>query len=217
MKLLAIVFAAIVTGTAFLTLPSADARPPTAAERVTIFARPTVLSGTTLSTVFGSIDSGKAGEDVTIQTKDCGQQDFRAFAGTQTREGGGWSYPVSPGINTTVRAVWRGASSAQIPLRQRVRVYLEKLRSRKGLRVGVLAKKSFWRKRAQIQRLDGTSRTWKNLKTLRMTESGSAGIYSSASAELTVTVPKGTVLRALVPLSQARPCYLAGTSKTVRT
>ncbi len=32
-----------------------------------------------------------------------------------------------------------------------------------------------------------------------------------------IAVPKGTTLRAVLPLAQAKPCYLAGYSKLIRT
>ena len=35
--------------------------------------------------------------------------------------------------------------------------------------------------------------------------------------EFRLAVPKGRLLRAVLPRAQARPCYLAGVSRTLRT
>jgi hypothetical protein len=188
-----------------------------AAERVTIFARPTVLGAPgSIATVFGSVDNGRAGETVTIQAKDCGSSFFRTAAETETHSGGGWSIQFSSGINTTVRAVWKDSSSTQVAIRQRANVFLDKQRSGRGLRVGVGGKRSFWRKKVDIQRRQGGS--WKTVKSVVLTDSStSSGSGSWTEAKFRLAVPNGTPVRAVLPLAEARPCYLPGVSRTVRT
>ena len=44
-----------------------------------------------------------------------------------------------------------------------------------------------------------------------------APLFIRGEAFIKVDVPKGTTLRAVLPLSQAKPCYLSGYSKPVRT
>ena len=186
-------------------------------ERVTLFARPTV-AGSAGVELFGSVDNGKAGETVTIQAKDCGSQFFRLVDGAETRDGGGWSTMFYPGVNTTLRAVWNDEASAQIAIQQRARVSLIQRRMGREYYVAAGGRKSFWRKRVLVQRRQG--RVWKTVKTVVLTEtSASKGYYSSrrAGAEFKISVPKGTFIRAVLPLSEARPCYLAGVSQTVRT
>lgn len=192
-----------------------------ASERVTLSARPAVVSGTgtvVSTTLFGSVDNGKAGEAVAIQARDCGQQFFRVVAGATTVEGGGWSQPYFAGITTTLRALWSGDTSTQITVRQRA--YTSLRRERAGTFVaGVSAKVSFWRKRMEIQRFDRKLGTWKTVRTVVLTEqSGRAGsVLVAFYARFKMSVPKGTMLRAVLPASQARPCYLSGTSLPVRT
>ncbi|MBA2742243.1 MAG: hypothetical protein H0U46_09555 [Actinobacteria bacterium] len=189
-----------------------------ASDRVTIFARPAITDGTAAVDLFGSVDNGKAGETVDIQAKDCGSSFFRAVEGTETRQGGGWSTQYYPGITTTLRAVWNETSSTQTTVRQRARVSLVRRPSGRKLYVAAGGRRSFWRKRVQIQRQQGSR--WVTLKTIVLTETSAMGGYyasSGAGAEFTVAVPKGTLLRAVLPRSQAPPCYLPGVSKTVRT
>ena len=188
-------------------------------ERVTITARPTVVGYAGMSELFGSVDSRKEGEEVTIQAKDCGKDFFRVVAGTTTRDGGGWSTNYYPSITTSVRALWNDVASRQVMIRQRAPIRLSKTRSAGRYAVTIVGKKTFWRKRASIERFDRRLGTWSTLRSVVLTESGGTGggggfVYSSA--EFTARVPKGTQLRAVFPLSQARPCYLAGTSLPIR-
>lgn len=190
-----------------------------ASERVTILARPSVVRWGTPVTLFGSVDNGKAEETVTIQAKDCGSssQFFVAVAAARTREGGGWSTEFYPGITTTVRAVWNDAASAQITVRQRPGLVLRQ-RSARGFEVSVRAKRQFWRRQVAFQRFDRRLGTWTTVRSVVLTEQVAAGQgFIVSSAEFRATVAKGSLVRAVFPLSQARPCYLAGFSNLMRT
>jgi hypothetical protein len=71
-----------------------------------------------------------------------------------------------------------------------------------------------------IQRFDRRLGTWSTFRTVTLNESGGTGGgggFTYSTAEFSARVSKGTQLRALFPLSQARPCYLAGTSLPIRT
>jgi hypothetical protein len=190
-----------------------------ASDRVTIFARrpATRLTGWTL---FGSVDSRRAGEAVTIQARDCGLPSFRAVAGASTVEGGGWSTTFYPRISTRLRAIWKDATSAPIEIRLPVSVWLRK-RSGGQLEVSAGGAKSFWGKRVRIERLDGRLGRWRFVRTIRLTEDypsmNSPPVGTSASfARFKPRLATGTLLRAVMPLSEARPCYTAGASPTVR-
>lgn len=192
-----------------------------ASERVTILARPTVLGRGQRLTLFGSADTEKAEEIVTIETKNCGQSSFRGVAAVRTREGGGWSTDfVNPGITATFRAVWNNATSAPVTVQARASV---QLRRRDGssskFTVGVGGQLQFWRRYVVIERFERRLGVWKPVKKVVLTETGSTPGYSYVFTyeDVRVTVPKGTLIRAVFPLSQARPCYLSGVSQQIRT
>lgn len=195
-------------GAVSAALASAAAAAP---EQVTIAAQPTVARWLQQVTLFGSVESRRADEIVTIEAKDCGQQAFRELKSARTREGGGWSTQFSTLINTTLRAVWSGQASAPITVRARPGVLLRR-RSSRRFDLGVQAHSGgavFWRKRVLFQRFDRRLGTWTTARRVVLTNTGSATFRAS--------VPKGSLLRAVLPLSQARPCYLAGYSSQVRT
>jgi hypothetical protein len=83
--------------------------------------------------------------------------------------------------------------------------------------VSVVAKQQFWRKKVQIQRFDRRLGRWRAYKSVALTEQNAAGVFIWTSGEFTARLPKGTMLRAVLPAAQARPCYLSGTSLVVRT
>ena len=201
---------------AALALTSANPA-PSQAPAVTIVARATVLrSQSDPAIVYGSIASSRAGETVTVQAKDCGSPYFRARAGAVTAAGGGWATQFYPRVNTIVRAVWKGAASAEIAIRQRVFVFLDRKRTGDGFRVGVGTLRSFWRKRLLLQARRGGR--WRTVRSVLLTDSGPASATGTwVEAEFTLAVPKGTLVRAVLPSSQARPCYLGGVSRTLRT
>lgn len=191
--------------------------------QVTILVRPTVVGGAQTATVAGTVDSRRTDEIVTIQANDCGPvtQGFRDVAEIRTQEGGSWSAEYHPRINTTLRAVWNGQTSAPVLVQQRAWVYLiPRSRASGKLHVGVSAKISLWRKRVLIQRFDRRLGRWTTIRSVVLGNSGFSNPQTgevSAWAEFKAsTVRKGSLLRAVFPLSQARPCYLAGVSKLLR-
>lgn len=188
-----------------------------ASEQVTIAARPTTAAPLETITLFGSVESGRANEKVEIQAKDCGQPFFRLVAATTTTEGGGWSIPFGPGINTAVRAVWKEHASSQVALRQRARLeFRSKPFDRTRFVVSVVAQAQFWRKRVLIQRFDRLLGKWQAYRSVVLTDQDGPGLIWT-SGEFTARVPKGSLLRAVLPASQAGPCYLSGTSRPLRT
>lgn len=207
----------IAAGAGGAAVLAATAAAAVAAERVTIQASPAVVSSRqTTTTLAGSLDSAKAGQVVTIQAKECGQRLFWAVASATSREGGAWSTQYRPRITTILRAVWNEHASAQVTVWARPAVVI-KQRPGSTFLVGVGANAQFWRKRVLIQRFDLRLGTWTTLKSVVLTETvgGAGGIWSSTRFK--APVPKGSLVRAVLPLAQARPCYLAGYSNMLRT
>jgi hypothetical protein len=208
---------AVATVVAALASTAAAAR-----EQVSILARPGVALGGSRVTLFGSVDSGRAEEIVTIEAKDCGSstQSFREVAAARTQDGGGWSVEYSPGITTTLRAVWKSNTSAQVIVRQRAWIQLRRLPgSPREFEVSLGGRSHFWRKRVLIQRFDRRLGTWTTVKSVVLTETGGFPGYGGVRTweKFTASIPRKSQIRAMFPLSQARPCYLAGVSKLLRT
>lgn len=191
-------------------------------ERITLLARPAIRGRNQTVTLYGSLESGKANETIDIEGKECGQTEWRLVGGAHSHAGGGWTTQYAPTITTTIRAVWDGARSAPLTVQNRIWVQLNtRPRTAKGFgfRVQVSAKLQMWKRYVVVQRFERRLGRWRDVKKVVLTETGAApgSSYVWTSANFHVKVPKGTKIRATFPLSQARPCYLAGYSNQLET
>ena len=183
---------------------------------VTIFARPTTIGWAQPFELFGAAQGARAGEIVRIEQKECGVPSFQTLVETHANAGGGWSISTGLVISSTFRAVYRDRRSAEVTVRQRPSVVLERERAGRRFVVTVTARKSFWRKSVLVQRRSGGR--WQTLRRVRLNDSLElSGFMSGSQATFPLAVPRGAQLRALVPPDQARPCYVSGASRVVRT
>ena len=109
--------------------------------------------------------------------------------------------------------------SPEVAVRQRVFVLLRPRGPFGRYWVAISAKAPFWRKHILFQRFARRTGSWQTLRKVVLTESGGHEGSGEAvsSATFTARLPKGTLVRAFVPESQARPCYLPGASGQLRT
>ncbi len=188
------------------------------ASRVTITALPVVAASDHPVTLFGTVPSGRPGELVEIQAKECGQSFFRAVSTTHSQNGGRWTAEFFPGITSAVRARWKTRVSKAVIVKQRAMLrFAPKAFDRTRFVVSVLARAQFWRRYVAVERYDRRRNAWRPLKRVVLTEQNAPGSIVWTSGEFTARTPSGTMLRAVLPASQAAPCYLASTSLTVRT
>lgn len=181
-----------------------------AADRVTIAVRPAIGSRLTSQiTAFGTIDSGKAGESVTVQAKECDNSFFRVFAGASTEEGGTWSTLIFPSISMTLRAVWNGETSNEVSYRRRAYIQLYRLAG-SATKYRMYLGQRFAGKSVSIQRFDQRIGRWKSIRRI-------PAHATNEGTRFTLRTPKGTRIRAVIPTSQARPCFLSGISQVIRT
>ena len=193
-----------------------------ASERVTLLARPTVHGRNQLVTLFGSIDSNKSGEDIYIEGKECGKTGYEVVSGAHTGEGGGWTVQYGQAITTTLRARWQDARSAPVTVQERAWVQIS-TRPRTaegfGFEVAVRSMLQFWKRFVMVQRFERRVGKWTDVKKVVLTETGAApgSPFVWSSGKFRVKVPKGTMIRAVFPLSQAQPCYITGYSNQLST
>ena len=190
----------------------------TAAETISISARPTIAGAGDRVVVTGSIGSGRAEVDLTLEAKYCDETTWREISATRTDQGGTWYIEYVPLITQMVRAKAAGDTSAEIKVQTRPTVSLGQ-RPPGMFFVNVNSQRGFWRKRASLQRFDRVKRVWREVRKIQLTETGAppgVGWVWTGSEKVRVQVAKGTTLRAVLPLSQTKPCYLAGYSNLLR-
>jgi hypothetical protein len=189
-----------------------------ASQQVTIAARPSVVRWGSPTRLFGSTAGGRGDELVSIEMKECGVPGaaFREVGTFHTSAGGAWSTEWGLRTTTTFRAKWGGDTSAEVTVRQRPYVQLSHRFGRR-FDVFVRALASFWRREVLIQRFDRRLGGWVKVRSVLLTESAGTGTTVATSATFQASIPKRTLVRAVFPRSQARPCYLAGYSNLLRT
>jgi hypothetical protein len=216
-----VIFASEPTAAMFEKAEEQIARLVVAPAAITISVRPTIFGRQGPLAVSGSVTSGKADEKVTLQYKQCGllPSQFRDFAEVTTHEGGGWSLETGILANGVFRAVSEGDVSNEVQVQKRVDIRLEPSSSRR-FAVNVVERFQFWRKQVFIQRYHRGSRKWLLVKKLRLVNTdaapGSTFVWSSTD-EFAVDVARGTTIRAVLPLAQAKPCHIGGYSNLLVT
>jgi hypothetical protein len=183
---------------------------------VTISVHNSILRWGEQATLAGAISSTKPDEKVVVEVKECGQPSYRAIAWAYTHEGGAWSLDMGARVSSQFRAAWGGERSAGAAVQQRPSVNVI-LRPGTRSEVSVGAIYPFTGKRVSLQVFSRSARTWKHVQSVKLTESGAGGIYVWSSGRFRSQVPKKAQLRAVFPLAQAKPCYLAGYSGIVQT
>jgi hypothetical protein len=164
--------------------------------------------------VSGAVASGRPGEDVTIEVKECGSYaPFHASGGTQTGNGGTWIAQIALLSTSQVRARWREGVSESVSVR--VHPYMTiTLRGRNRYFVWIRANDFFNGRRATLQRLSGNK--WVKVRTFLLRRADSGGTVVSSNGTVRAKLKKGTVIRAVLPKSQAGRCYLAGFTNTLK-
>jgi hypothetical protein len=193
--------------------------------RITLVVRPTVIRSLSQLAIFGSVANGRAGEKVTIQFRACGlvPPQFRDTFETTTTAGGGFSVDPrlmyrGPRASGLFRAVSGDSVSAEVPLRHQAPVTL-RIRGGGRFQAAVTAAVSFWRRYVVLQRYEPRRGVWVTVRRVVLTEQGYAGSSSTVpflTAPFRPLVPRGSRIRVVVPLSQAKPCYVAGVSEERR-
>jgi len=183
---------------------------------VTLSARPLTLpaaispqyEGLILS---GTVSSGQSNEDVTIQANECTFPGWHDVVGAHTEGGGVYRVTFGAQSRTAFRAKWKGAVSRPITVRTRPGLNIEQL-GRRLWSVGMLAQRSFLDRRGRLQRFDRRTSRWVTVKSFRFTEKFSVPAGSWTYARFRARVPRGAQVRAYVPNSEIKPCYLAAYS-----
>ena len=198
----------LVGAAVFAVAAPAASAPPT----ISLQTRAREVQGFDSFQVTGAVASGRAGEDVTIEAKECGSYaPFHKIAGTQTGAAGTWVAQVGLLGNSDLRARWRGGISD--PIAVRVHPYMTLTYKGPGRYfVWIRANDFFGGARAVLERAAGSK--WVTVKKFTLKREQSFGIASSTGT-VRAKLKRGTLLRAVLPKAQAGRCYLAGTTNTL--
>jgi hypothetical protein len=181
------------------------------AEAPTLHANPEIVGAVSPLVLEGMVPSGRAGEDVVIEARECRATFFRTYAGTKT-QGGGTFREELPGINsnTYFRARVNGATSAAIYVRRRAFVGLEVKTGGRFIGRVFSPFLNMHGRRIRLERFSPSG--WVLIRTAKLRR-----IAGPEYQARFVVRTRGLQLRAAVTDAAVRPCYVAGVSPIARS
>jgi hypothetical protein len=175
---------------------------------VTISAsRPTVVYGGSVS-LSGKVSSNNPGESVQVMADAYPATTFSALSPISTTAGGNWTNTVTPTVQTSYEARWKGATSRTVTVKVRPMITLTLVSAANGtFSTKATAARAFTGKSVNVQRLTSFGAvTMKKVK-----------LDSNSSATFHVRLHSGrNRLRVVMPTAQAAPGYVIGVSKVLK-
>ena len=165
-------------------------------------------------TLSGSVSTGASGENVSIFAQPLPFGSSLQVAGPTTGSGGAFSATVQPPMHTAYVAAVGNAHSNPVAVNVRPRLTLSHAGVHRFL-VRAAAMRSMAGKYVLVQRRNRRLHLWVSVRRVfltRATGGGSLTVVTRATFHLRAG---GRLIRALMPLSQARPGYLSGSSNGV--
>ena len=207
-----------------LTLALALSAAAAAAEpQVTLNADPRVVSFATADNravvvLSGAVASRRANEHLMIEAKECGAPSFVPLRAAHTSAGGAFHEPHAPAISTAYRVRAGTAVSAPVAVQVRPAVRFEQDGPARYA-VTTIALRFFRGARGRFERFNRATGRWVLVRRVTLQrESGPRGVgWAYSGARFRARVPRGTLVRFVLPRDQVRPCYLAGYSVIFRT
>jgi hypothetical protein len=185
--------------------------PASAAQAPTLEANPAIVGMLSQVALSGTTGSAKAGQTVFVQAKECGASFFRVVAATTSAAGGGWATSAPAQITTTFRARVGRAYSRPAVVRKRAVLSLTKLPSGRIFLVRSFGGSTLIGKTIRIERY--TASGWVLVQRATLRRSDIFGVV-----ETTVRIRRaGLLVRAFIPLAEAKPCFVAGASNVIRS
>lgn len=187
----------------------AAAIPASAAQAPTLAAGASTVGQLNQIALTGTAGDGRAGKTVYVETKECNASFFRVVTAATTAAGGSWSATAPVNITSTFRARFGRAYSNTVLVRKRVDLSLAKM---PNSRVFLASAHSGWRLKGRPIRVERYTRSgWALVGQKKLKQDA---VWGHTYATFTIR-RTGLRLRAYMPLSSAKPCFLAGASSVV--
>ena len=170
---------------------------------------PVVKFGTQV-TLSGTVSNKRAGETVTLTALPFGQTTKQVIATLQTIANGAFSFNVTPQLNTTYQAQWKGSESS-VAVQVQPLIKLPFVSHSGWFHFYVTAGESFAGRSVYLQRFT-LSHTWINVRKLQLGQQ--SGRIMSVKFARSV-VPRGRwSVRVYMPASEMPPGYIDAWSGT---
>ncbi len=167
----------------------------------------------------GKIPVARGGQKVIVRAHTCRFTKAVPVRTLKTGKNGSFSFRIGPTLRTVYSVAWGKRLSRRVTVGVAPQVNLRKAGvGAYGISVAAGGGSSFEGMQALLQRAVGHK--WRTVAavTLKLTSSPTAlTAVSSGTARLQAPLPRHSALRAVFPLAEAKPCYRAGISSTLKT
>jgi plastocyanin len=177
---------------------------------VTLAASLPVVKFGTQVTLGGVVSNKRTGETVTLTALPFGQTTKQVVATLQTTSGGAFAFNLTPQLNTTYQAQWKGAESSVV-VQVQPAINLPFVSQSGYFHFYVTAGESFAGKFVYLQRFT-LARTWINVRRLQLgQQSGRIMVLKFVRS----VIPRGRwSIRIYMPASEMPPGYIDAWSAT---
>jgi hypothetical protein len=191
---------------------------------VTLSAHPTVMNYGSTTTLAGVLSTSAASEKIDILGQRCGDNAAKVFGTATTTAGGNFSFQTQATQTTSYRARYKApsgpVSSALVRVSIRPIVVLKRNAAHR-FSAQVIAAQSFVGKAVLFQRWVQAKHRWNTVKTVFLGVRAAVSTPLAGSTVSTVTfgarLRSGLSVRVVLPSGQAGPCYIAASSRTIRS
>jgi plastocyanin len=178
--------------------------------QVTLAVSAPVVKFGTQVTLTGVVNNKRTGETVTIAALPYGQTTKQVVATLQTTSGGAFTFSLTPQVNTTYQAQWKGAESSVV-VQVQPTIKLPFVSQSGYFHFYVTAGESFAGKFVYLQRFTAT-RTWLNVRRLQL---GQQSGRIMGMKFVRSVIPRGRwSIRIYMPASEMPPGYIDAWSGT---
>lgn len=188
---------------------------------ITIALEPTVVTiatGQNSSVLLSGSVQGSNNDEVLVEARECGSSSFYPVRRTHTDRSGLFHEPMGPLIRTTYRVRVGNAVSRTVTAQTRPAIRFEQ-QSANRFNVWTIAMRFFRGAKGRFERFSRASGKWVLVRRATLQRGSAPKGANWAYSEVTFRsrVPKGTLVRFVLPRDQVGPCYLAGYSLQFNT
>jgi hypothetical protein len=190
-----------------------------AAPGLTLKVKPAAIVYGREVTLSGKIPLKRAGQKVIVRARTCRFLGAVKVRTLRTRKNGSFSFRVGPTLRTSYSVAWRKRVSRQVTVGVAPQVRLARIGTRRfSISVSAGGGSNFEGMEALLQQL--VAHKWRSIAvaSLKLTSPPTAlTSVSTGTVDGQRPVEPHTSFRAVFPLGEAKPCYRAGTSNTLKT
>jgi hypothetical protein len=178
----------------------------------------TIATGENSAVLLSGSVQGSNNAEVVVEARECGSPSFYPVRRTHTDRSGLFHEPMGPVIRTTYRVRVGRAVSRTVTAQTRPAIRFEQVWADR-FNVWTIAMRFFRGAKGRFERFNRASGRWVLVRraTLQRASGPKGANWAFSEVTFRARVPKGTLVRFVLPRDQVGPCYLAGYSLQFNT